>query len=215
MPRQVGVLLPHVIHQPARRGDDDVDAGLERALLHAHLDAAVDRGARDRRVVRRGRGFRLRSAPPARASARAPARGSCAAWLRRLDGAVSTRRGQQPLQRRHDERAVLPVPVSAQAIRSLPASASGMTALWIGRVSLEAEIADAFEQPRVEVERRERNRRGVARRSARAPARATLADRGARARLRGRRRARPRRRCRGVAVECVLSVVFEFKLVSG
>ena len=24
---QVGVLLPHVIHQPARRGDDDVDAG--------------------------------------------------------------------------------------------------------------------------------------------------------------------------------------------
>ena len=40
---QVGVLLPHVIHQPARRGDDDVDARLERALLHAHLDAAVDR----------------------------------------------------------------------------------------------------------------------------------------------------------------------------
>ena len=51
-PLEVGVLLPHVIDQPARRGDDDVDAGLERALLHAHLDAAVDGGARDGRVVR-------------------------------------------------------------------------------------------------------------------------------------------------------------------
>ena len=30
---EVGVLLAHVIHQPSRRGDDDVDAGLERALL--------------------------------------------------------------------------------------------------------------------------------------------------------------------------------------
>jgi hypothetical protein len=40
-----------VIHQAARCGDDDVDAGLERTLLHAHLDAAVDRGAGDVRVV--------------------------------------------------------------------------------------------------------------------------------------------------------------------
>ena len=48
---QVGVLLPHVIHQPPGRGDDDVDAGAQRALLDAHLDAAVDGGARHRRVV--------------------------------------------------------------------------------------------------------------------------------------------------------------------
>ena len=37
--------------QPSRRRDDDVDAGTERALLHAHLDAAIHRGAGDGRVV--------------------------------------------------------------------------------------------------------------------------------------------------------------------
>jgi len=41
-----------VIHQPPRRGDDDIDAGLERTFLRAHFDASVDRGARDGRVVR-------------------------------------------------------------------------------------------------------------------------------------------------------------------
>ena len=44
-------LAAHVIHQASRRGDDDVDAGLERALLRAHVDAAVDGDARDVRVV--------------------------------------------------------------------------------------------------------------------------------------------------------------------
>ena len=39
---QVGVLLAHVIHQASRCGDDDVDAGAERAFLAAHLDAAVN-----------------------------------------------------------------------------------------------------------------------------------------------------------------------------
>ena len=41
-----------VIHQPAGRGDDDVDAGLERALLRIHRDAAVDRDAGEVRVIR-------------------------------------------------------------------------------------------------------------------------------------------------------------------
>ena len=36
-----------VIHQAPGRGDDDVDAGLERAFLRAHLDAAVDGDARE------------------------------------------------------------------------------------------------------------------------------------------------------------------------
>ena len=40
-----------VIHQPARRGDDDVDAGLERLLLAVHADAAEDGRAAHRRVV--------------------------------------------------------------------------------------------------------------------------------------------------------------------
>ena len=45
------LLVPHVIHQPARRGDDDVDAGLQRAFLRSHLDAAEHRRRRHRRVV--------------------------------------------------------------------------------------------------------------------------------------------------------------------
>ena len=39
-----------VIEQAARRGDDDVDAAAEGVLLRAHADAAVDRGAGQRRV---------------------------------------------------------------------------------------------------------------------------------------------------------------------
>ena len=43
--------VAHVIHQPAGRGDDDVDARLERALLRIHRDAAVDRDAGEVRVI--------------------------------------------------------------------------------------------------------------------------------------------------------------------
>ena len=50
-PEQVHGVVPHVVHQPARRRDDDVHAGLERAFLRAHLDAAEHRRRRDRRVV--------------------------------------------------------------------------------------------------------------------------------------------------------------------
>ena len=44
-------LAAHVIHQPAGRRDDDVDAGFERALLRTHVDAAVDGDAGDVGVV--------------------------------------------------------------------------------------------------------------------------------------------------------------------
>ena len=40
-----------MIHQAAGRGDDDVDAGAERKLLLVHGHAAVDRDARDLRVI--------------------------------------------------------------------------------------------------------------------------------------------------------------------
>ena len=131
MPDKVGVLLAHVIHQPAGRGDDDVDAGLEGALLRAHLDAAVDRRARERRVVREAVDFVLD-----------------------LDGELARRREHQhaALARRRvgfggrlvrsaaawarTNAAVLPVPVSAHAIRSSPASARPITAVWIGRVAV-------------------------------------------------------------------------------
>ena len=143
---EVGVLLPHVIHQPARRRDDDVDAGFERALLHAHLDAAVDGRARDRSCDTRARESRPRSAPPVRASAR----GRDAALHERGGPAAQgerngLRRGRSPscqavsnLCRVGTTNAqVLPVPVSAHAMTIIDRpSASGMTALWIGRVSV-------------------------------------------------------------------------------
>ena len=44
-------LAAHVIHQPAGRGDDDVDAGFQRALLRTHVDAAVDGDAGDVGVI--------------------------------------------------------------------------------------------------------------------------------------------------------------------
>ena len=46
--------------------------------------------------------------------------------------------------------AVLPVPVSAQAMTSPPASASGITPLWTDRVSVQPRSLDAAQQPRVE-----------------------------------------------------------------
>ena len=54
--------------------------------------------------------------------------------------------------------AVLPVPVSAQPIRSSPFMTNGMTALWIGVVALKAADADALDQRRLEAERVEGDR---------------------------------------------------------
>ena len=47
---QPRVARAHVIHQPAGRRDDDVDAAAERVFLRPHADAPVDRRSRDRRV---------------------------------------------------------------------------------------------------------------------------------------------------------------------
>ena len=173
---EVGVLLPHVIDQPSRGGDDDVDARSERALLAAHLDAAVDRGAGDGRVVRRGRGSRLRSARPARASARGSARGC--AWRRRSrEGAGSlVNRGLRSAVSAADcasalssswsigttNAQVLPVPVSAHAMTSLPLERQRNDRALDRPGFLEAEVAHPFEQALIEVERCERNRRRVA-----------------------------------------------------
>ena len=46
------ITRPHVIQQPSWRGDDHVDAALERVFLRAHAHAAEDRRARDRGVDR-------------------------------------------------------------------------------------------------------------------------------------------------------------------
>ena len=77
--REVADVAAHVIEQPARRGDDDVDAGLERALLRFHRHAAVDGDARRPARDTRSPGPRRRSASRARAWARGSARASSAA----------------------------------------------------------------------------------------------------------------------------------------
>ena len=41
-----------MIDQPSGRRDNDIDAGFERPLLSAHLDAAVHRSACQGRVIR-------------------------------------------------------------------------------------------------------------------------------------------------------------------
>ena len=71
----------------------------------------------------------------------------------RFRASVGSGVGQQPLQRRHDERRrSCRVPVSAQAMRSLPRERErNDRRSESARVSTEAEVADAFEQARVQV----------------------------------------------------------------
>jgi hypothetical protein len=118
--------VPHVIHQAARGRHHDVDAGSERPLLDVHRDAAIDRYARHGGVV--GQALHLvlnldrQLARGRRISVRV--RGGCggASWRNRCR--IGTRNA-----------AVLPVPVSAQAITSAPDKAIGITPLWMERVS--------------------------------------------------------------------------------
>ena len=130
---------------------------LSALLLHVHRHAAVDGDARDRRVIREaldlifdlhGQLARRRQDQRARAPA---ARGRVASLRNRCR--IGTRNA-----------AVLPVPVSAQAMTSRPASASGMTPLCTGRVSAQprsrmplssrASSCRAVERDRRRVERR-------------------------------------------------------------
>ena len=164
---QIGILLSHVIDQAARRRDDDVDARFERALLRAHLDAAVDGGARDGRVIRQPVDFVLdlhgqlaRRREHQHAAARLVRRGLGSfahARQQRSWSAVSSR-CRIGTTNAH----VLPVPVSAQAMESPPASASGMTAVWMGRVSAKPESRTPSRSRSIEPERCERDRRDVA-----------------------------------------------------
>ena len=49
-PLELRVRVAEVVEEPARRGDDHVDAAPERVLLRPHADAAEDRRAGERRV---------------------------------------------------------------------------------------------------------------------------------------------------------------------
>ena len=94
-------LAAHVVHQPAGRRDDDVDAGLEGALLRAHLDAAVDGDARHVGVV--GEPFDVvRDLHRQLARRREDQDAREAAFLRRRRA-----RRQQPVEDRQQERGSL------------------------------------------------------------------------------------------------------------
>ncbi len=147
-----------MVHQPAGRGDDDVHAGFQRALLRAHLDAAVHRRARDAGVVRETVDFvfnldrefarrREDQDPRLRGNARLKA---------------SRDVGQQALQRRNDERRRLARARLGARDQILAGERErDDSRLYRPRVR-PSEIARAFEEPRIETQGRERHGRGVA-----------------------------------------------------
>jgi len=64
--------------------------------------------------------------------------------------------GRQTMKDRSAKAAVLPLPVMAVATSSRPSMAGGIVFCWIGVGLREAEIGDAAQQRRVELEGRER-----------------------------------------------------------
>ena len=114
---QVGVRTAHVVQEPARAGDDHVHALSKRAFLAAHPYSAVHGGAgqpgADRQLpeVLRDLGGEL-------AGGREHQR-PCGAALESRSLFMMGRRNA----------AVLPLPVSALARTSLPASAAGIAAI--------------------------------------------------------------------------------------
>ena len=118
---EVDVLEAHVVEQPPRRGDDDLAAVAQRALLRAHVDAADDRDRAEADVVAEREHLLV---DLQRQLAR-----------RREDERAAACRGSPSCRRcRIGSRkaAVLPVPVEAQPIRSRPASTTGIASAWIG-----------------------------------------------------------------------------------
>ena len=139
---ELRVRMLEMVEQPARRGDDDVDAGAERVLLRAHADAAEDGGAGDRRVHGellelledlRGELTRRREDERARRAARScrAAGGESAAGTRRSCRCRSC----------------------AQASTSRPSIAGGNGVGLNGRRAREAELFDASEEIAMKFER--------------------------------------------------------------
>ena len=149
--------MAHVIHQPAGRGDDDVDAGLEGALLRPHLDAAVDRHARARRVVGEADDgvLDLRR----QLARRRQDEGAAERLARRV--AVGRQLGEQPLQDRHHEGERL-AGAGLGAGDDVAAVEGQRDDRGLHRAGLGvAHVGAAGHQPRVEAERGERTRRDV------------------------------------------------------
>jgi hypothetical protein len=145
-------LVPHVVHQPAWRGDDDVHPGLEGAFLNVHRHAAEDRHARHRRVV-----------------------GQTLHLIFDLDGQLTGRRENQRPRRGLSDRA-LPQELledrdekrgrlSGARLRTCDDIVAGHcernhAALHRPRLG-PSQVADAAQQPRVELKGVERERRRI------------------------------------------------------
>ena len=156
-PNEVGVAVPHVIHQPARRRHHDVDAGLQRAFLRAHLDAAEHRRGGHRRVIRQA-DQRILDLHRQLARRREDQRARVI-FARRI--AVTRRLAQQPLddRRRKRERLARAGLRAGHHVVALERHRDDR-ALHRAR-ALEAERVKAGFEPRVEAHRVERNRRRV------------------------------------------------------
>ncbi len=133
----------------------------ERAFLDAHLDAAVDGGAGDRRVVREPVDLVL-DLHGELARRRQDQDAALGGIGTRPDAVCYGPLGQQSLQDRHDERAGL-AGAGFRARDEIAAAERQRDDRALNRPRGDPpEIADAFEQARIEVERREGNRRRIA-----------------------------------------------------
>ena len=122
---QIDEALAGEVEQAARRGDEDVDAVLQRLLLRVLADAAEDHRRAQRQVRAVGR------------EALADLRGELARRREHeaADVAVAACRGAMCARRWRigsANAAVLPVPVWARPSRSRPASTCGIARAWIG-----------------------------------------------------------------------------------
>jgi hypothetical protein len=109
-----------VVHDAARRAHDDVRAVLQAGDLPAQRDAAAQRDDLD--VFFDARARRRISVVTWSASSRVGH--STIAWM-------AKRRGFRLESSASAKAAVLPLPVLAWAIRSLPSSAGGSAAAWM------------------------------------------------------------------------------------
>ena len=123
-PVEVEAAVAHVVDEPSRRGDHDIDTRLERARLRAHVDAAVidvpDNPAWDEKPRKSSSIWCASSRVGARISTFIVP-GSGASWWSSSRCINGSRKA-----------AVLPVPVCAHAMTSRPSSTMSNTARWTG-----------------------------------------------------------------------------------
>ena len=153
--REIDRLVPHVIHQAARRRDDDVHAGAKREFLLVHRHAAEDGDARHRRVI--GEALDLVFDLHGELARRREHERACARRLRR-------RLVEEALQDRNEERGGL-ARAGFRARDDVAAAERQRDHAALDRPGFgPAEIANARQQPRVERELVEGDRCRIERR---------------------------------------------------